>query len=639
MDFSEIALAKLLQLFPELSNYILTFKDITEDLNRGEDESLRIGIFILTFANKAYYLPVVSKNDVIQPLDSIFCADDQSFLPLTKSYVETLVNSQSESFGSRRKIPSSVTQNPSVYNLVVPPRTGKFVYAGTSRFVEFLAATPGHVKKAFAEVLRSNMDFARGLGKYFDIADVVRALKHVSAPSTASKAPALNFEQIEILSEKSPGMTEEEIQDILNKGYALRGIQKETRVAVPAYSAEDFANLSERTGSDSGNEFSFVTSEGELRTGFIPKTMALFQKAALLERTCSGKFFILFGNGDYAFANKAISKGGPVNNPGQIPVIDLAHSTSGVESISAILKDDLVAIFDKDNSLVGVFQVSSVAGSSAGTTLKVFDELRGESRQIVASKSLSVISSPDRKNLFLPDNLKVVVLNDKYSGGMETDIFLANSKLELGSLKMLGDMERGAIAYDGVGYGYNGKIVGSKPNLMKVLVVKEGLDPNVAENFIKQAEEKRLYKFYMSKKAEFDGGEIPSYGEYAPPIDESEIFGSKAQQNVSDAMVTGDSSTIESTVLSELLQAQGMEDYLNEYLPDIKLSIDRLGRILLLARLNMSEMFKGDNASEIFSFLASLRNVYRTLGDNYVKLERLAGTLNGASTGISKQQV
>jgi hypothetical protein len=202
----------------------------------------------------------------------------------------------------------------------------------------------------------------------------------------------------------------------------------------------------------------------------------------------------------------------------------------------------------------------------------------------------------------------------------------AQTKLEMNTLEQLGDMA--TLGYDGVEFSYNNKpVLEGIPGLMKILILENKIAPPVAESFVKQASQNKVFRFYMSKKADFDsGGGIPSYGE--DPFDTSNDYpfglGLGTAVTQSSQATKGDTQTSEATLLSELLQAPDMKDYVTEYLPEIKAGMDKLGRLLFLARLNMSKLFTGDNASELFNLVGSLRNVYRLLGDNYVKLSRLA---------------
>ena len=45
MELSELALEKLLQLFPELASYIVSFRDLTQESGK-EEMGLSVGMFI-----------------------------------------------------------------------------------------------------------------------------------------------------------------------------------------------------------------------------------------------------------------------------------------------------------------------------------------------------------------------------------------------------------------------------------------------------------------------------------------------------------------------------------------------------------------------------------------------------------------
>ena len=93
-------------------------------------------------------------------------------------------------------------------------------------------------------------------------------------------------------------------------------------------------------------------------------------------------------------------------------------------------------------------------------------------------------------------------------------------------------------------------------------------------------------------------------------------------------MAIGDPQTTEATILAELLQAPDMYQYIEEYTPDIEEALDKLGRILFLLRINLDKFGQGSNPSEVFSFISQLRNVYRMLGDNFIKLQQLLANSN-----------
>lgn len=605
MEFSDLAIAKLLQVFPELAQYIVTFKDVTEDIGR-DSEDLKVGIFILNVGGSNIYVPILSRNQVIQPIDSAFNPQDQAFIPLTKAYVDTIIASNT-TMGTNVKMPSTVNRNPSVYDLVVPPRTGKFAYA-SSRLPEFLAMSPGHVKQALSDIISSDRDVAQGLNSMFDLKELVSILRQ----RETSPAPAPNTEQeLQVLT-GGDNLSHNEIQDVLNKGYALRGIQKEVRIAVPAWDFSKAGALSKLSNNDSGLDYNIVLKSGETRHGTllkISKNSPQSHKAALSSRQDGP--FILYSNGDYSQSTSTIATG--MGKDGKEVFSTLFQYVKPSTPVD-VIRGNTYLVLSPDLEYVTVIRASKVERSSVGVMISDYD------LTINAFNNCPRINAQDRKNLYVPINTLFVLLGNNITEELEVNENSAQMKLEMTTLMTLGGMS--SIGFDGIDYTYNGKQVHSTPKLMEILVVHEGIAPTQAENFVKQAQENKVCKFYLSKKADFEPAEIPQFGD--APAPQAQSFGpdSSFVPTLKDSFVAQDPQTTEAAILSELLQAQDMGDYIDQYLPEIEAGLDKLGRVLFLMRINSSQMFTGDNASEIFSFVASLRNVYRQLGDNVIKLKR-----------------
>ena len=60
MEFSDIALAKLLQTQPELGQLILTFQDVSDEIT--DDSGIQVGVFVLRSAADLFYVPVDPKQ-------------------------------------------------------------------------------------------------------------------------------------------------------------------------------------------------------------------------------------------------------------------------------------------------------------------------------------------------------------------------------------------------------------------------------------------------------------------------------------------------------------------------------------------------------------------------------------------------
>jgi hypothetical protein len=640
MEFSQIALQKLIELFPELAKYIITFKDITEEANKGEDSDVGIGVFVLQFGKTYFYIPVLAKGETVQPIDSIFNTETQTFLPLTKEYVTQAINSSQLLVGKTTKIPKTVIKNPSVYDMVTPPRTGKYVYASSSRLTEFLATMPNMVKKAMLSKFSEDKEIYDNLHKLFGLENVLSALSPTPSPVTVAPKPA-----VEIVTD-GVGLPEEEVKSILSKGYALRGENKTERVAILANDYQALGPLKQLSSVDAGQDYSIVTKSGELISAYIPKrSVAAPQFAALLSPSKGGDpVFALYSNCDYSISGNMVARGEGLDDKKVLSDLFAHESAYTPKDIGNHTK---FALLSPTLDLVGVFQALEVTHSDIGVSILARNLIHsasagsyssgsyGSSSDLVsinASRNCVKVSSSAGKTLFVPYNTITVKLKDNISNDLEVNANAAFAKLELNTLTALGSAAN--IGYDGIEFSFNGTPVGSEVKMIELLVGKEGIEPAKAESFIKQAKVSKHVKVYMSKVADFEPGEIPQYGNL--PTEQASMWdfdkGENLVPKVKQSMETQDPQTVEATIISELLQVSNMKEYVKEYMPDIKECIDKLGRTLFLARLNMTELSKTHSASEVMSFVSNLRNVYRMLGDNYVKLEQMVADSENSKT-------
>lgn len=620
MDFSQVAIQKLLQLFPELANFIVTFRDISGDLNKGEDSDIRVGVFILNMGGANFYLPIVSKGEALQPVDSVFSTEDQMFVPLTKAFIQKAVNSSKLSLGKKTKIPATVVKNPSVYDMVTPPRTGKFVYASSSRLTEFLALMPEMVKKAALEKFSEDKEVYDALHRLFGFENLLAALK--PAPSVVK---VVNKPAVEVITDGA-GLPSAIVQSILQKGYAIKGESPTNRVAVLAHDYDAIGRLRQVASTDAGADLDIVTKTGEVKSAFIPKHSVLApQFASLLsERKGGDPVLAIFCNGDYSIGGTMVARG--TARDGKQVLTDL-FSYSAPVTPKDIGHGDTFALFSPELELLGVYRCQLTSCTDVGVSIRASNILNGyASLQINAFRNCKkAVLAPGGVDLFVPSNTVTVKLNRNITDSLEVNINSALSKLELTTLTALGSAAN--IGFDGVEFSFNGKPVGAEPRIIEHLIVQEGIAPIKAESFIKQAKEVGYVKIYLSKQADFEPADIPQYGNIPPEQeqmwDTSNMNGPQFKKNLKNGLSTADAQTVESVLISELLQVANMKEYVREYLPEIKEAIDKIGRTLFLSRINVEDLSKTHSATEINSFISNLRNVYRMLGDNFVKLEQL----------------
>jgi hypothetical protein len=480
---------------------------------------------------------------------------------------------------------------------------------------------PNMVKSAMVQKFAEDKEVYSTMHRLFGLENILAALKPTTPVISAVQKPA-----VEIITEGSD-MDNATIRAILDKGYALKGEQVTERVAVLANDYSQLGPLHRIGGSDVGSDYDLVMRTGEIRSGFVPKRSRGAPKVAALLHGYGGSdaasLFVLFGNGDYAITGDALARGEMCNK--KLVARDYFANTVATTP-KGITSGSKFTMFTPDLELIGAYRASQVIETVHGMTVKAYSLLPGESYVTINAyrNCKTVDAASNKEEIFVPINTLCGLLNKEVTSDLEVNVNSAIAKLELNTLTALGSAVN--MGFDGIEFTYNGKPVGSEIKMIEVLVGHEGIAPDKAESFIKQAKEQRQIKIYMSKKAEdFQPAEVPQFGEL--PAEQENNFGADKDgaftNNLRAASDTQDAQTMESMVISELLQATDMSGLVKEYLPDIENAIDKLGRTLFLARLNMDKLSQSQNPNEVMSFIANLRNVYRLLGDNVTKLERM----------------
>lgn len=613
--FSDIAFAKFLQTAPELSSLIMTFKDVSEELT--DDSDIQVGIFILRSGEDTLYVPVIGKGEGVYPIDSIFISSKNRFFPLSKNTIEVILASQKMSMGKTKKIPSTVQQNPSVYGLVNPPRTGKFTYASASRMTEFLAVLPNEVKGHVLEKISADSDLYNKLHGMFGLEGIVTALKTKLAPATQPADRSVGA----VIMTEGDNLPTPQIISILTRGYAIDGANALTRMAIQSQTAADgkFTNI---TSLEGGYDYEIVMKNGTSHRGFCPARTAIPQSD--ISSRISAKSYdqvVLFENGDFAITGDVIAQGDPTDNRFVIKAMFDYRPP-------VLLKDvnwgDTIAILGDNLRLIGIYRVTGITQTYEGCVVKAENLIDHKSVRINGIRGYTKQAMTDEDEIFVPMTSLVALLNNNISFELEKSVASAVNKKDMLERALLNSSIN--LTYDNVEFSINGRAMGKEAQVMEFLVAQEGVSPDTAETFIKKAMVDKRVVIYLSKKADFEAGQIPEFGNKPP----KQVNPMGTQQDrlpmnkLKPAVDTGDNQTVESMVISELLQSQDMNEYIVEYLPDIEEAIDRLGRILFLGRIHINKLGEGNDSDEVFTFLSQLKNVYKMLGDNYIRLERLA---------------
>jgi hypothetical protein len=629
MEFADIALAKFLQSAPELGPLIVNFSEVTDELT-SSNSGTKVGIFILKGGAGIVTVPVISKGDTVFPIDSVFIEQEAMFRPISPATISYIVNMNSSEMGTVRKIPDTVSKNPDLYNLINPPRTGKFTYASSSRLTEFLAVLPEHVKKFAFEKIAAEQSVYDTLDKLFGLRAIFSALNGVNGGSGVTNAAGSGPHQINTV-RMSVITSPREVKDLMNdalaktfiqQGYVVTGGSDSFRAAVayqPYNSIGTFKSVNPNI--DGGREFDIVMKSGMSKRAFLPKYHALSPN------NTSDSLVSVFEDGNYARG----------------PLISNGDSTEGLNILKNLFdlrppkllrdleRDECFLIFSNSGEALGPFHARSVTLTAAGVEVKAFC---GRVNRICGYTNFTKEVDHIGDTLFVPHNAIVFVLGEDQTNDTETSIVHASDKKELILCQHLASELD--IRHDGVEFSANGAPLGKFASAMKMLVEQENIAPDMAENFLKQAEEVKFVKLYLSKKAsstDYNPSEIPQYGSVAPKVDDVGLGGG-FMPAVQDASTLGDAQALESTIIGQLLQVPELFEYIDEFLPEIEQTTDKLGRILFLSRIKLDQVSEALDSDTVFSLISQIKSVYRQLGDTCLKLKGITR----ASIGFDKDE-
>lgn len=628
MEFADAALAKFLETSPELSSLIVNFSDISHEMQDSENGS-KIGVFLLKTGIGPVTVPVIMKNESIFPIDSVFVETESKFRPLSPSTVNYLINSVSKSLGKMTDVPKTFDTNPNLQNLINPPRTGKFNYASTSRLTEFLASLPNHVKQYTFEKISAEQSIYKTLDNLFGLKAIFEALNGTYGGTGTVNSVSTGPESIRI-QQFSVVTTPEEVKALMNdalsktfidQGYVVTGGSNATRTAIayqPYNTNGTFSSINYST--DQGKEFNVTYKDGTSGRGYIPK-FHQFSKSHLS--------FVLLEDGNYATGE--VIYNGEVRD--SLEVLNILFHNSPPKLLRELERNQDFILFTNSGEVLGPFNARSVTRTAYG--VEVNPGWSGVTK-ICGYQNFTKEIEKIGETLFVPSNILVYVLGVDVRDQLECNVNNAAKKKELIAAQYLhSELD---LRHDGIEFSAGGKTVGNFPLAMKFLVEQENIDPDVARSFLKQAEDTKFVKIFLSKKAsttDFNPAQVPQYGAVAPQTENVGLNGSFIP-SIQSALPLQDSQTIESVIIAELLKIPDLFEYIQEYLPEIEDTVDKLGRMLFLTRIKIDQLSKAFDSDSVFSVIGQLKTVYRQLGDTSLRLKGLTNVVSGLNSDSDK---
>lgn len=614
-QFADIALAKLLVAAPQLGASVLNFQEVTDQI---DDTGVQVGLFLLRTNMGVAYIPVVAKDETVFPLDSIFLGDEGRFVPLTKTTIERLMTATPTNTGRAKDIPKSVGKNVDLTALMNPPRTGKYVYSSASRLTEFLAACPSHVQAFVMEKLAGEQSAYQALDNLFGLKAIFAALRGAAKEGnaeasnsidTAPKAPSPAWSVITSSRDVKNMADEAMAKQFMRDGYVLTPGSGFSRVAVQyqPYNTDGVIRQTQPSV-DAGMEANVLFRDGSEMACYMPKYHA----------ESPTNMTVLFADGSYARA--------PVTVKGDdMPTLNVLKDLFA-NVPPKLLRDtwqgDKIMLFFSDGSVMGPFNVDKVVLNATGVCVNTYSS---NINMIVGSKNLRSEVEIIGKTLYVQHNVVVLPLGQDHTYELETSSNDALDKVQLRTSQFLGaELD---LRYDGISFSKGKTDLGVKMAAFKNLVEEESIDPDAALAFLKQAEEVKHVKIFLSKKAS-SGGDmgttpIDQYGDMAPQ-DAQVNLGGVFTGAMNDAVATGDAQVMEATIISQLLQVPDLFEMIQEYIPELQAATDKLGRTLLLSRVKIDQLAGSMDSDNVFALISKIKTTYKTLGDTTCKLEEVA---------------
>ncbi len=660
MAFSENALERLTRVAPELAKKVISFYDMTDEVPEGT--GLSVGAFILKIGSTEVYIPVIANGGTVYPIDSIFVKGENRFIPITKGAIQKVLAAGQEQIGTPSKIPALVTKNPSIQEMVEPPRTGKYSYAG-SMLPEAMTQLSPEGKTWFINKIAAESALMKNIHNLgVNVYEMQEALTK-SAEMIPTRTGSRNFTNdhealrthapVRVVTEPEEGLEDTVIQDILRHGYGIVGQPAYPRMVVEySRSTEGFTKI---PAACQGKAYEVVFKDGKNKIGIVPE-MIRTQGLGILPNTPEPEKqhedFIIFEDGSYSTSHDTVIRQVPRDS---IMVIKNLIDAGAFTELSSVVPGHKIMVVTP-KGFAGPMEVNNLVVSPSGTRISSYGSCGYFDRidEVFISPNVDGQALLDGRSLYVTPGCKALILNCCASPDVETDLNRAITRYENSASNLV--KEAHTLDFDGVEFHMDGSPVGTIDKIAKVLAVDCGLDAVTTKHFIKRAQENSRVILQMSKKAEINGvgpednsGHIFKDG-YAPTEDcDIPEYGDKVNQEygradsgrvnrnttlrkqashfnvelIKEAAATKDPQVIEASIMSELLKDPAMGETISSYLPIIDEALDKLGRSILLLRVNNESMLDKVSPEEYSSLVAALRNTYKLLGENKITLEQL----------------
>lgn len=518
--FSQMAYSVLGAKFPDLMPSVVTFKVLDTDVDSGAG----VGAFVIQHNNDVVYVPVVLADNQLKPLDMFYHKNLNVFLPLSNDWLDEVAQLSLDEMGEAVAPPKTLRRDVDIRNMVIPPTTGRYAYAGAKEepnieqdllqmvrhsqektaevepvLPKFLAAAPNQIKVAFNRILRSNKKLAAQATQLYGLDKLADALKVSSATSPKGGAlyvatkdtPESEFKSI------FGDRAAEAFQGVLLKGYNAKDTRGSLKNAVQIQHRMEL-----HTPSESGF-YNVYTKDGDVKPAFVlhnPRSTTGHDKPegrhgkrhdTLHFNEHNQGFIVVMNGGQWVRCHELIGKLLDGNGEGTDKKPDVFNKLMmGTKGDTPTAGSRGIFVQKKGKAFIGTepVRIESVSTDSQGIR-RIKTSYPGCVLVTDKKAGKAGMHQPKGANImYIPPDARFVKLNDEDS--YDTDLLRTASEVGKWFHAKFDSMGAGSFTVKNAGAGLTS--INGEPGVPPVQAMKEAalrfdIHFTAAENLVKQA--------------------------------------------------------------------------------------------------------------------------------------------------------
>jgi hypothetical protein len=690
-NFFQLAFAYVRDKVPNLLDYMLGF----EVVDKNDEGTHAIGLFKFDVNGRNLYIPVFYKNGELKGADLLYNQNQDTFVPNKENWIDTILNVDPSELGGpssmgRGDLMMGVNNNPDLSKIYNPTRNTKLSFDkmaavpehGQLSFLDFMKQADCRLAETYTNTLMRNPQLHKVAVEAYG-EDLYEALKSCKQ---AENIVLDNFKviQVEVIMSNSPsavieGLSENQKSELIQDGVVINDNRADGGRIPCKIQHPMILNAVASAGA-----YDLLMKGGAfLRTAAIPE---------IVHCDCAKYMLIPLESKDkYKPCCKETSKVMVSSFEEMDDEFDSfmnglaeAGSARGVsyDSRSFDSKVPHSVFIEADGSMASPCLALETPVESEGTKQYCVKCGPGGICHVVVSPAYRRMKLID-DTLYVPSNAKVYSFNERQY--FYADMPIGDHRDIDAKIKGLFDEVKVARDRNGYKVACNGQVIGSdllKRDALVLMVTKLGMAVEPTRKAVNEASSYSSVKLALEKVAQpFNPGAV--FTPTIPPTPmgmnamlgvpeqypQADMMGAQAglpgnisNQRIMDSITgmsqsqpalpqesvdaimqaaqSGDRDVFDVANISQMINKSDIDTPLEQYMSDLQLALDRLGRIYFLM------LYHGDKFSERFSqedlpsMEESLRTTFLGLGELILKLkERKIQSDSGSAVETSLNQL